>query len=105
MKDVEELPGDKVKFHIVMSRKNRDRAKEVVATISNHSRVKSSNGQVQERYKVKTTALIGNVAKEIEVSLVCRKEMICRVLLGRMALESDFLVDSNATFIFSNNTN
>ena len=36
---------------------------------------------------------LGGVEKEIEISLASREPMIFRMLLGRTALGSDFLVD------------
>jgi len=53
----------------------------------------SSNGQTTDRLFVETTLQIGSVRKQVEFGLVCRKKMLCRVLLGRQALANDFLVD------------
>ena len=43
---------------------------------------------------------VGEFEKEIEVTLASRKNMYCRMLVGRTALESDFLVDSSKTFVY-----
>jgi hypothetical protein len=42
---------------------------------------------------VKTRVRIGPVEKDIELSLISRERMNYRMLLGREALEKDFLVD------------
>ena len=97
---VTKLKGNKVRFDVVLHRENRDVTQTITAPISGVSRVRSSNGQVQERFKVKTSLKIGPVEKEIELSLVNRKQMICRVLLGRTALGSDFLVHSEEKYLF-----
>lgn len=97
---VTRLKGGKVSFDVVLHRNDRDFVQTLVAPISGVTRVRSSNGQTQQRYKVKTQLKIGHICKEIELSLVNRKGMICRVLLGRTALGSDFLVNSNEKYLF-----
>ena len=98
VKNIRELPNNKVQFDIVLDRKDRSRTKTVVAPISRQKHVRSSNGQEHERYFVRTRIELGGKRKEVEFSLVCRKTMICRVLLGRTALEGDFLVDSSSKY-------
>lgn len=94
--DLEELPGDRVRFHVARFRKNRDRdrAVEVIAPVVRRSRVRSAHGTTHDRLFVHTTIRIGDHTKRIELGLVCRKRMICRMLIGRAALAGDFLVDS-----------
>lgn len=95
VRNIKELPGRKVQFDIVLDRKDRSRTKTVVAAIDHQTHVRSSNGQQHERYFVRTKVVIHGREKEIEFSLVSRASMVCRVLLGRKALEGDFLVDSS----------
>lgn len=95
VKNIKELPGQMVQFDIVLDGKNRSRTKTIVARIDHQTHVRSSNGQQQERYFVRTKAVIHGREKEVEFSLVSRARMVCRVLLGRKALEGDFLVDSS----------
>jgi hypothetical protein len=92
---VQELPGNRIQFDIVLDRKDRSRTKTVVAPIAHQTHVRSSNGQQHERYFVRTAVVIHGRAKEVEFSLVSRESMMCRILLGRKALEGDFLVDSS----------
>lgn len=94
-----ELPGNRVQFEIAMHRKKADLTQTVVADIAHQTHVRSSNGQQHERYFVTTRMRVGDTIKKIELSLTCRKAMNCRMLLGRKALESDFLVDSSETFL------
>jgi len=89
------LPGNKVQFNIVIDGKDRSRIRTVVADIDHQTHVRSSNGAEHERYFVRTNVLIHGRIKEVEFSLVSRASMVCRVLLGRKALEGDFLVDSS----------
>ena len=101
----EELPGDRVRFGVRRSRKYPDRVKEIEADIARKTRVRSSNGESVERIVVATMIRVGPVSKEVEFSLVCRKEMLCRVLLGRKAIEGDFLVDCSERHLHANSPN
>ena len=94
VENITELPGNRVRFDIALHRNDRDFTKTITAPIAHQTHVRSSNGQQHERYFVRTKVRIGHRLKEIELSLVSRKNMICRMLLGRKALEGDFLVDS-----------
>ena len=93
--NVVELPDNKIQFDIVIDRKDRSLTRTVVADISHQTHVRSSNGEQHERYFVCTRVTIAGVTKEVEFSLVSRESMVCRILLGRKALEDDFLVDSS----------
>ncbi len=97
--NIVELENEMIQFDVALHRKDREKTRTIVAPLSGHTRVKSSNGQVQERYKVETIVKIGKVRKKVELSLVSRKGMICRVLLGRTALGSDFLVNSSEKYL------
>ena len=93
VEDLEVLPRGRVRFRVVVHRVQRDRHVRVVARISRRARVRSSNGEFETRFFVKTTMRLGDVEKEIEMSLVDRGKMIHRMLLGRTALSGDFIVD------------
>ena len=95
VRNIREVGGDRVQFDIVLNRKDPRSTHTVVAPIAHRTRVRSSNGQEHERYFVATKVGIGNRVKVVEFSLVSRKKMTCRILLGRKALEGDFLVDSS----------
>jgi hypothetical protein len=90
---IELLPRGRIRFDVVVHRTKRDRHVHVRTKIVRRARVKSSNGQFERRYFVKTTLVLGPVEKEIEISLVDRGRMAHRMLLGRTALQGDFIVD------------
>ncbi|MEM9415084.1 MAG: RimK/LysX family protein [Planctomycetota bacterium] len=98
--DLEELPGERARFGVALSRKNRDHTTQVEAPIVRRTRVRSAHGTTQDRLFVETKVRIGPVTKVIELGLVCRKKMICRMLLGRSALSGSFLVESDARYLF-----
>jgi hypothetical protein len=87
------LPDEFASFEVVLSRRHQHRRKHVVAKISRWGKVRSSNGHYTNRCFVHTTIRIGPVEKEIELSLVSREKMTYRMLLGREALEKDFVID------------
>lgn len=91
--DIQELDGNKVKFIVVYSRKHPEHRREVVAEITRRAKVKSSTGHQHERLFVTTTLKVGVIEKKIEVSLISRHKMKCRMLIGRTALAGSFLVD------------
>jgi hypothetical protein len=93
VEDIEVLDDGRVRFQVVLSRKNNGRRVEVCAPIVKWARVRSSTGQFRRRCFVQTRVRLGHVEKVIEISLVSREKMIYRMLLGRKALERDFVVD------------
>lgn len=94
-----ELPDNKVQFEVAADRRKGKVSKVIVADIAHQTHVRSSNGQQHERYFVETTVRIGSISKRIELSLTSRANMQCRMLLGRLALEKDFLVDCSKSFL------
>jgi hypothetical protein len=99
--DVTELPDDRIRFNVVLSRKQPARKVGVNAKVVRTTRVRSSTGHQQKRYVVEAKIKIGSVTKVIETSLVCRANMTCRMLVGRKALEGDFLVDASERYLVS----
>lgn len=90
-----ELPGDRVRFDVIIAPACSDspaRTVNVETAVVRVSRVKPSTGQRQQRLVVRTMMRLGPVEREIELSLVSRHGMLCRLLLGRSALEG-FLID------------
>jgi hypothetical protein len=67
--------------------------KEIVFKTYTTAKVKSSNGIVQERYKVKTTILIFNKKYKINLTLSTRDDMKFPILIGRRFLNKKFVVD------------
>jgi hypothetical protein len=82
-----------VAFDVVLSRKKDAKTTTVTAKIVRETRIRPSTGHYQERIVVATKMRLGKKTKTIEMTLVSRPHMICRMLIGRSALEGDFLVD------------
>lgn len=95
-----ELPGDVAQFDVVMSRGTKRRLRTVEAPILRRSKVRSSLGHPHDRLVVAATVMIGPVSTTIELGLVNRRNMLCRMLLGRSALVGHFLVDPHRIYVF-----
>lgn len=87
------LGGQRVRFDVVLHRRNADKRVRVETTYHRTSRVRSSNGHYETRYIVMAKVHVGPIVKEIEIGLAARSEMRFRMLLGRGALAGDFLID------------
>ncbi|MFC3122790.1 ATP-dependent zinc protease family protein [Agaribacter flavus] len=61
--------------------------------------IKSSNGERERRYVIKTTAKLDSKTWEIELTLTNRASMNHLMLLGREAMQAGFLVDPSESFI------
>lgn len=92
------LPEGRVRFEVVLDRKNRDRKRIIEASISRKTAIRSSTGETRDRLMVLVQVRIGPIVKPVEFSLVCRENMLCRALLGRRALEGDFLIDATRKY-------
>jgi hypothetical protein len=98
-KNVRDLGDGTVAFEIQLRRKDPHATKTVIAPIVSRTRIRSSNGKTSERFVVRTTILMGKLRQSVDLSLVCRKRMICRMLLGRKALAGSCLVDAGAKYL------
>ena len=88
-----------VQFDFVRHRYQRRRTTTIQATISRRSFVKSSTGESKKRIFVTTEVVLGTIRKQMEFSLVSRRGMLNRVLLGRAALMDDFLIDAGQRYL------
>ena len=91
--DIVELSDSLVRFTVRLDRKQK-RFVTLEEPIKLRKRVRSSTGAGRDRIFVETLLILGNIEKRITVNLVCRKNMIHRMLLGRETLAESFLVAS-----------
>ncbi|HUU84854.1 MAG TPA: RimK/LysX family protein [Phycisphaerae bacterium] len=99
--EIQELEDGRIRFEVVMRERPSKRIVWVEATPVRNSRVKPSSGVRQSRRVVRTRLSLGGVEREIELSLVCRKGMLCRMLIGRTALADRFMVDPARRYVAS----
>lgn len=97
---IEELPNERVRFAVVVDRADPPHVVKLEADIVRRTRVKSSFGRVHDRLVVRTRIQLGPIEKLVELSLVSRKTMLVRVLLGRHALRPEFLVNPARIYVF-----
>ncbi len=90
--EITELPGDRVRFTVRLDRKEK-KLITLEENIVARKKVRSSTGRPTSRIFVETQLRLAGIEKRVIVSLVCRKTMIHRLLLGREALAKDFVVD------------
>jgi hypothetical protein len=69
------------------------------APLVEHREVRSSNGEVEVRPVIRTSALVLGRELEIELTLTSRDEMGFRMLLGRSAIRRRFVVDPGRSFL------
>lgn len=69
------------------------------------AKVKSSNGVVQKRYKVKTTIILFKKKYNISLTLSTREDMRFPILIGRKFISKKFVVDVTQKNISYNNKN
>ncbi|GAA5213499.1 ATP-dependent zinc protease [Corallincola platygyrae] len=67
--------------------------------VSDTRRIKSSNGDTEQRSVIRTRFKLGDHEWPIEITLSNRKEMTYLMLLGREAMADKVLVDPSATFL------
>lgn len=100
VENLQQLHGGHVRFDVVV-REEPQRLVTVEAPLVRMSRVKPTHDRVEERPVVRTKMRLGGVERSIEVSLVGRPGMQCRMLLGRRALSGAFLVNANLSYVAS----
>jgi ribosomal protein S6--L-glutamate ligase len=70
------------------------------APVIDRRMIKSTSGNRDSRYVIKTNLQMGGESWEIEVSLTNRDSMGYRMLLGREAMRGKILVDPESSFLF-----
>lgn len=97
--DIEELPGDRVRFSIHPWQATDEDPAQVELDVLDVREVRSSSGHVEERCVVRLDLHLAGRVVPAEVTLSRRDEMGFRMLVGREALAQGFLVDSSASYL------
>lgn len=92
-----------VSFDIHPEVHNVEKSVRCTATLHDVRKVKSSNGISEQRYVIKTPAILGNHTWDIEITLTDRSDMTYLMLLGRQALSDQFFIDASTAFVASHN--
>ena len=92
---------DWVSFEVHPNQKTKEGKLQCEARVLTQKDIKSSNGQIESRYTIRTTAIIGQHDYPVDLTLTNRDEMGFRMLLGRKAIKGRFLVDCAHSYIQS----
>ncbi len=94
-----ELDDGRVRFDLMIDRTHPEQSVTVEAEVVRFAKVKSSFGQAHTRPIIETRIRVGSVEKVVQFGLLCRRNMLCRMLLGRAALSPEFLVDPDRRYL------
>jgi hypothetical protein len=89
----------RVRFHLHPLRGRADIELSCDAEVTGMREVKDSGGHVEHRPFITVTAKLGGVAWPIEISLTNRESMKFRMLLGRTAIQGNFLIDTGRSYL------
>lgn len=89
------LPGGQADLDVVLEPSRRRPERRITARVRQLARiaVTDSGGHREVRPVIETRLVLGPVDKRIRVTLTDRSTMLFRMILGRKALEGEFLVD------------
>ncbi|MCY7297229.1 ATP-dependent zinc protease [Alteromonas sp. a30] len=94
-------PNGEVSFEFHPDVHNVERVIKCQAKLQDTRWVRSSNGERERRYVIRTQACMGPKSWEIELTLTDRSTMSHLMLLGREAMQIGVLVDPENTFLLS----
>lgn len=105
--DLEIYPGsngqERVRFRVHPEQGNLDYIVECDEAVSTMKSVRDSGGHEEMRPFIRVPATIGNHTWDIEMSLTNRDNMKFRMLLGRVAMNSRFVVNPQKSFLMGTN--
>ncbi|MEL0629717.1 ATP-dependent zinc protease [Psychromonas aquatilis] len=88
-----------VKFDIHPDIHNVETLVSCEAVICDIRKIKSSNGNSEQRYVIETPMTLGNETWDIEITLTDRADMNYLMLFGREAIGKRLLVDPSKVFL------
>ena len=88
-----------IMFAIHPIQKQCDVSIECHAPIKDRRLVSDSGGHKQHRYVIETQLILGHSKITAEVTLTNRDSMLFRMLIGRTAMDSRFIIDPSASYL------
>lgn len=96
---LEVLDGTTIaRFEFHPLQRSSEGSAEVVAEVVGFRSVRSSNGRIERRPVIRTDVIVGTLRWPIDITLTSRDTMGFRMLLGRAAIRSRFLVDPGRSY-------
>jgi len=74
---------------------------ECAAAVIDEREVRDSGGHTERRPVIETPVTLGGLTWAVEMTLTSREDMLFRMLLGRTAMRSRFLVDPGRSYLQS----
>jgi hypothetical protein len=90
---------DRISFDIHPLQHNTEKVTTCVADIIDLRWVTDSGGHREERFVIRTPVILGKYHGSIEITLTERDSMLFRMLLGRSAIRSNFIVNPAKSFM------
>jgi len=91
-----------LRFHVHPLQNNNRYTVKCKARILDQRSVSDSGGHREKRYVIETLAVIGDREWPIEITLADRTSMRFRMLLGRSAIKSQFLISCARSYLQGN---
>src|SRR5579871_3830169 len=88
-------------LRLALRRKHPERITAVSAPVLRIIRVSSSTGICETRPLIETVVRLGPVTKRVRLTVTNRSHMLFRMIVGRKALEGDFVVDVSKKYLLS----
>ena len=76
-----------------------DVSQECHAPVKDRRMVSDSGGHKQRRYVIETPLVLGRHTIKAEITLTNRDSMLFRMLLGRTAINTEFIIDPGASYL------
>jgi hypothetical protein len=86
-------------LHLALNRKKLRKTIMLTAPVLGTVTVSNSSGMCEKRPLIETSIRLGPVSKRILVTVTDRSQMLFRMILGRKALEGDFVVDVRQKYL------
>ena len=90
---------DMVSFSIQPLQRNKSVIIRTQAPLVDIRAVSDSGGHTENRFVISSRIVIGNMDKDIDITLTERNSMLFRMLVGRTALADEVLVDPAASYL------
>jgi hypothetical protein len=88
-----------VKLRLALTRKRPERVRVVKVPVLRLVTVRSSCGLPEQRPLIETTMRLGSVTKRVRLTVADRSRMRFPMILGRTALEGDFVVNVGQKYL------